>query len=81
MVARQRAVQTLPTLMRALRKEIPKPPPSQQRLPSNLFQSFVRYTDDGFTVNGVAYEGSVLCVGNLITSWSPKKFTEITADR
>ncbi|KAL7233795.1 hypothetical protein ACSBR1_017413 [Camellia fascicularis] len=35
----------------------------------------------GFTVNGVAYEGSVLCVGNLITSWSPKKFSEITADR
>ncbi|KAE9459924.1 hypothetical protein C3L33_08169, partial [Rhododendron williamsianum] len=98
MAGRQRAVQTLPTLMRALRKEIPKPPPSQQRLPSlrrafslydqiNLIDNvpedqlrFQGYTDEGFTVNGVAYEGSVLCVGNLITSWSPKKFAEITAD-
>lgn len=42
---------------------------------------FNRYTDTGFTINGVDYEGSVLCVGNLVTSWAPKKFSEITADR
>lgn len=44
---------------------------------SNLF----RYNDTGFTVNGVEYEGSLLCVGNLLMSWKPKKFSEITADR
>lgn len=43
----------------------------------NLF----RYNDTGFTVNGVEYEGSLLCVGNLLMSWKPKKFSEITADR
>ncbi|KAL5560712.1 hypothetical protein UlMin_036923 [Ulmus minor] len=41
---------------------------------------FQRYTDTGFRVNGVDYEGSLLCVGNLLTSWSPKKFSEITPD-
>ncbi|KAH7849636.1 hypothetical protein Vadar_020773 [Vaccinium darrowii] len=41
---------------------------------------FQGYTDEGFTVNGVSYEGGVLCVGNLITSWSPKKFSDITVD-
>lgn len=35
----------------------------------------------GFSVNGVEYEGSLLCVGNLLMSWKPKKFSEITADR
>jgi NADH dehydrogenase [ubiquinone] 1 alpha subcomplex assembly factor 3 len=40
-----------------------------------------RFNDTGFTVNGVEYEGSLLCVGNLIMSWKPKKFSEITADR
>ncbi|CAL5381095.1 unnamed protein product [Camellia sinensis] len=104
MAVRQRAVATLPTLMRALRKGTPNPNPNpklpnQQPLPSlrrafslydqiNLIDNvpedqlrFQGYTDEGFTVNGVAYEGSVLCVGNLITSWSPKKLSEITADR
>ncbi|KAF8379117.1 hypothetical protein HHK36_028546 [Tetracentron sinense] len=38
------------------------------------------YTETGFTVNGAKYEGSLLCVGNLLLSWSPKKFSEITAD-
>ncbi|CAL5331205.1 unnamed protein product [Camellia sinensis] len=103
MAVRQRAVATLPTLMRVLRKGTPNPNPNpklpnQQPLPSlrrafslydqiNLIDNvpedqlrFQGYTDEGFTVNGVAYEGSVLCVGNLITSWSPKKFSEITAD-
>ncbi|KAK9120671.1 hypothetical protein Syun_018288 [Stephania yunnanensis] len=41
---------------------------------------FQRYTDSGFTVNGVEYEGSLLCVGNLILSWSPKKFSDVSAD-
>lgn len=41
---------------------------------------FQGYTDTGFTVNGVEYEGSVLCVGNLLMSWSPKKFSDVTAD-
>lgn len=31
-------------------------------------------------MNGVEYEGSLLCVGNLLMSWSPKKFSEITPD-
>lgn len=42
---------------------------------------FCRYTDTGFTVTGKSYEGSVLCIGNLILSWTPKTFAEITADR
>lgn len=42
---------------------------------------FFRYNDTGFAVNGVEYEGSLLCVGNLLLSWKPKKFSEITADR
>lgn len=40
-----------------------------------------RYTDTGFTVNGVDYEGSLLCVGNLLMSWSPKTILDITTDR
>lgn len=39
---------------------------------------FQGYTDTGFTVNGVQYEGSLLCIGNLLLSWTPKKFSEIT---
>lgn len=39
-----------------------------------------RFNDTGFTVNGVEYDGSLLCVGNLIMSWKPKKFSEITSD-
>ncbi|XP_004510155.1 uncharacterized protein [Cicer arietinum] len=41
---------------------------------------FQGYNDTGFTVNGVEYEGSLLCVGNLIMSWKPNKFSDITAD-
>ncbi|XP_061338870.1 uncharacterized protein LOC133285635 [Gastrolobium bilobum] len=41
---------------------------------------FQGYNDTGFTVNGVEYEGSLLCVGNLLLSWKPKKFSEISAD-
>ncbi|KAL4178487.1 hypothetical protein AMTRI_Chr13g82540 [Amborella trichopoda] len=41
---------------------------------------FEGFSDTGFTINGVQYEGSVLCVGSLVLSWSPKKLSEITAD-
>ncbi|KEH17991.1 putative NDUFAF3/Mth938 domain-containing protein [Medicago truncatula] len=41
---------------------------------------FQGFKDTGFTVNGVEYEGSLLCVGNLIMSWKPTKFSEITAE-
>ncbi|GKV06235.1 hypothetical protein SLEP1_g18137 [Rubroshorea leprosula] len=41
---------------------------------------FQGYSDTGFIVNGVNYEGSLLCVGNLLTSWSPTRFSEITPD-
>ncbi|CAA6667054.1 unnamed protein product [Spirodela intermedia] len=41
---------------------------------------FQGYSDTGFTVNGVEYEGSLLIIGNLVTSWSPKSFSEITSD-
>ncbi|CAO2842152.1 unnamed protein product [Amaranthus hypochondriacus] len=39
---------------------------------------FQEFDETGFKVNGVKYEGSLLCVGNLLMSWSPKKFTDIT---
>ncbi|KAH9733620.1 NADH dehydrogenase 1 alpha subcomplex assembly factor 3 [Citrus sinensis] len=95
MAVRQRAVTTLPNLMRSLRKGSPKAAPNQP-LPSlrrafslydqiNLIDNvpedqlrFQGYTDTGFTVNGVQYEGSLLCIGNLLLSWTPKKFSEIT---
>jgi hypothetical protein len=41
----------------------------------------LRYTETGFTVNGVDYEGGLLCVGNMLMSWAPKKFPEVTPDR
>ncbi|EXB70691.1 hypothetical protein L484_023877 [Morus notabilis] len=100
MAGGERAVATLPKLIRSLRKQPPKPKTAsyQQTLPSlrrafslydqiNLIDNvpddqlrFQRYTDTGFTVNGVEYEGSLLCVGNLLMSWAPKKFSEITPD-
>ncbi|XP_027106668.1 uncharacterized protein [Coffea arabica] len=113
MVVRQRVVATLPTLMRALRKEESCLKPNNnmgigigmiaaaqqhQRLPSlrrafslydqiNLIDNvpedqlrFQQFTDTGFIVNGVNYEGSLLCIGNLLMSWSPKKFSEVNAE-
>ncbi|KAL2478065.1 hypothetical protein Fot_47291 [Forsythia ovata] len=96
MAVRQRAVATLPTLMRALRKETTskqnQPLPSLRRAFSlydqiNLIDNvpedqlrFQEFDDTGFKVNGVRYEGSLLCVGNLLMSWAPKKFSEITAE-
>ncbi|XP_042032815.1 uncharacterized protein LOC121779536 [Salvia splendens] len=41
---------------------------------------FQEFDDTGFKVNGVRYEGSILCVGNLLMSWTPKKFSDITAE-
>ncbi|KAK6919874.1 NDUFAF3/Mth938 domain-containing protein [Dillenia turbinata] len=41
---------------------------------------FQGYTDSGFTVNRVQYEGSLLIIGNLLTSWSPTKFSEINEE-
>lgn len=45
-----------------------------------IFQLY-RFDDTGFNVNGVKYEGSLICVGNLVMSWSPKKFSEVTPER
>ncbi|XWS74701.1 hypothetical protein CRYUN_Cryun01aG0020500 [Craigia yunnanensis] len=99
MAVRGRAVETLPKLIRSLRKDSPSSTRSQaQALPSlrrafslydqiNLIDNvpedqlrFQGYTQTGFTVNGVNYEGSLLCVGNLLTSWGPHKFSEITSE-
>ncbi|XP_077235258.1 NADH dehydrogenase ubiquinone 1 alpha subcomplex assembly factor-like protein (DUF498/DUF598) [Tasmannia lanceolata] len=93
---RYRAATTLPLLIRNLRKESPKPSnqtlPSLRRAFSlydqiNLIDSvpedqlrFQGYTDTGFTVNGVKYEGSLLIVDKLLMSWSPKTFSEINID-
>lgn len=41
---------------------------------------FQQFTDTGFKVNGVHYDGSLLCVGNLLMSWTPKKFSEVTPE-
>ncbi|KAH8489802.1 hypothetical protein H0E87_025138 [Populus deltoides] len=87
---------TLPKLIQSLRKECPKPRikqlPSLRRAFSlydqiNLIDNvpedqlrFQGYTDTGFRVNGVEYEGSLLCVGNLLTSWAPSSFSQITPD-
>ncbi|XWS65737.1 hypothetical protein CRYUN_Cryun05aG0139000 [Craigia yunnanensis] len=99
MAVRGRAVETLPKLIRSLRKDSLSLTRTQaQVLPSlrrafslydqiNLIDNvpedqirFQGYTDTGFTVNGVKYEGSLLCVGNLLTSWGPHKFSEITPE-
>ncbi|KAL8555680.1 hypothetical protein ACS0TY_003482 [Phlomoides rotata] len=96
MPVRQRAVAALPTLMRALRKEAPPKPhpalPSLRRAFSLYDQiniitdvpedqlRFHEFDDTGFKVNGVRYEGSLLCVGNLLMSWTPQKFSDITTE-
>ncbi|RWR81001.1 NADH dehydrogenase ubiquinone 1 alpha subcomplex assembly factor 3 [Cinnamomum micranthum f. kanehirae] len=93
---RRKLVTTLPFLIRNLRKESPKPAnqtlPSLRRAFSlydqiNLIDKvpedqlrFQGYSDTGFTVNGVDYEGSVLVYEKLVMSWSPKKFSEITQE-
>ncbi|KAH9606932.1 hypothetical protein KSS87_009327 [Heliosperma pusillum] len=42
---------------------------------------FQEFDNSGFKVNGIKYEGSLLCVGNLLMSWKPKNFSEITPER
>ncbi|KAA3464202.1 NADH dehydrogenase [ubiquinone] 1 alpha subcomplex assembly factor 3-like isoform X1 [Gossypium australe] len=100
MAVRGRAIETLPKLMKSLRKDsasstVTRTPalPSLRRAFSlydqiNLIDNvpddqlrFQRYTETGFTVNGVNYEGSLICVGNLVSSWGPRKFSEITPQR
>ncbi|KAM7256525.1 hypothetical protein ACFE04_012266 [Oxalis oulophora] len=41
---------------------------------------FQGYSGTGFKVNGIDYEGSILAIGNLLMSWSPKTFSDITPD-
>ncbi|XP_073101736.1 uncharacterized protein [Elaeis guineensis] len=93
---RQKVASMLPYLVKTLRKETLKPSnqtlPSLRRTFSlydqiNLIDSvpegqlrFQRYSDTGFTVNGVEYEGSLLIVENKVMSWAPKNFSEITAE-
>ncbi|KAG8653764.1 NADH dehydrogenase [ubiquinone] 1 alpha subcomplex assembly factor 3 [Manihot esculenta] len=95
-IIRQRAVATLPKLIQSLRKPAVEGRthalPSLRRafslydqinLIDNVPQDQLRfqgYTDTGFTVNGVEYEGSVLCVGNLLLSWSPNRLSQITPE-
>ncbi|MCO5613149.1 hypothetical protein L7F22_067425 [Adiantum nelumboides] len=44
-------------------------------------RSFLRrYTDTGFNINNVLHEGSLMCHGNLILTWTPKTFKEITPE-
>ncbi|XP_073155814.1 uncharacterized protein [Henckelia pumila] len=95
MAARQRVAAALPTLMQALRKEAPPrryPLPSLRRafsiydqinLIDNIPEDQLRFQeidDSGFKVNGVKYEGSLICMGNFVMSWTPKKFSDITAE-
>ncbi|KAJ6822054.1 NADH dehydrogenase [ubiquinone] 1 alpha subcomplex assembly factor 3 [Iris pallida] len=86
----------LPYLAKTLRSESPKISnqtlPSLRRTFSlydqiNLIDSvpddqlrFQGYTDTGFTINRVNYEGSLLIVENKIMSWAPKRFSEITTE-
>ncbi|XP_020081568.1 NADH dehydrogenase [ubiquinone] 1 alpha subcomplex assembly factor 3-like [Ananas comosus] len=93
---RQRAAWMLPYLVKTLRKEPLKPTnqtlPSLRRTFSlydqiNLIDTvpddqlrFQGYSDTGFTINKVKYEGSLLIVENKIMSWAPKKFSEITTE-
>ncbi|XP_021768917.1 NADH dehydrogenase [ubiquinone] 1 alpha subcomplex assembly factor 3-like [Chenopodium quinoa] len=41
---------------------------------------FQGFDETGFNVNGVKYEGSLLCAGNLLMSWTPKNFADITPE-
>ncbi|KAF2324361.1 hypothetical protein GH714_012866 [Hevea brasiliensis] len=94
-IIRQRVVAALPKLIQSLRKpaiERRSALPSLRRAFSlydqiNLIDNapqdqlrFQGYTDTGFTVNGVEYEGSLLCVGNLLLSWSPNQISQITPE-
>ncbi|XP_031500733.1 uncharacterized protein LOC116264571 isoform X2 [Nymphaea colorata] len=71
MAQRHKALAAFPTLLRSLRNPSSQKPFKPSSLPS------LRFTDTGFTVNGVQYEGSLLCVGNMVLSWSPRKWSEV----
>ncbi|KAI0488988.1 hypothetical protein KFK09_028829 [Dendrobium nobile] len=87
-VGRQRAASLLPYIVKTLRKESLNPAnqtlPSLRRMFSlydqiNIIDSvpedqlrFKEYSETGFTINGVKYEGSLLIVENKIMSWAPK---------
>ncbi|KAJ0989970.1 hypothetical protein J5N97_008326 [Dioscorea zingiberensis] len=89
-------LRVLPHLVKTLQNETPKLSnqalPSLRRAFSlydqiNLIDNvpedqlrFQGYTDTGFTVNGVKYEGSLLVIDNKLMSWSPKRLSEITAE-
>ncbi|KAK8916448.1 hypothetical protein KSP39_PZI022809 [Platanthera zijinensis] len=93
---RRRVGSMLPYLVKTLRKESTNPAnqklPSLRRMFSlydqiNLIDSvpegelrFKWYSDTGFTVNDVKYEGSLLIVENKILSWAPKRFSDINSD-
>ncbi|KAB2611735.1 NADH dehydrogenase [ubiquinone] 1 alpha subcomplex assembly factor 3-like [Pyrus ussuriensis x Pyrus communis] len=82
MGSRARAAGALPNLIRTLRKEAHNPtvtPVSQTRLLSlRSYQSHRQLAHNGFTVNGVDYKGSLLCVGNMLMAWAPTKFSDVT---
>ncbi|WZY91725.1 hypothetical protein YC2023_064054 [Brassica napus] len=96
MATRLKSMTTLPKLIQTMRKEAPKHSnpvlPSLRRAFSlydqiNLIDNvpedqlrFQEFNETSFTVNGVKYEGSLLCVGNLLMSWSPRQFSDITPD-
>ncbi|KAH0448615.1 hypothetical protein IEQ34_022415 [Dendrobium chrysotoxum] len=95
-VGRQRAASLLPYIVKTLRKESLNPAnqtlPSLRRMFSlydqiNIIDSvpedqlrFKAYSETGFTINEVKYEGSLLIVENKIMSWAPKVFSEINAE-
>ncbi|KAK3019286.1 hypothetical protein RJ639_002859 [Escallonia herrerae] len=81
MAVRQRAVATLPMLMRILKKESPNPRAfslyDQINLIDNVPQDQLRfqgYTDTGFTVNGVTYEGSCFVLETCYYLGSQRNF-------
>lgn len=38
------------------------------------------YDETGFKANGVRHEGSMICLGKLAFSWTPRSFAEITPE-
>ncbi|KAH6556403.1 hypothetical protein KP509_1Z182100 [Ceratopteris richardii] len=41
---------------------------------------FTGYSDTGFNINNIFYEGSIMCHGSLILNWTPMSFKEITLE-
>lgn len=38
------------------------------------------YDETGFRVNGVRHEGSLICFGKLVCSWTPRSLSEISPE-